>query len=46
VTRGERAKANWARMRHAGDPADRRRSTHYYVWQKWLLSWPDFELDR
>jgi hypothetical protein len=46
VTRKERAKANWARMRHAGEPADRRRSTHYYVWQKWLLSWPDFELDR
>ncbi len=46
VTRGERARANWARMRHAGDPADRRRTTHYYVWQKWLLSWPDFELDR
>jgi hypothetical protein len=46
VTKGERAKANWARMRHAGDPSDRRRTTHYYVWQKWLLSWPDFELDR
>lgn len=46
VPKRERARAECARMLRAGHAADRRRKSHYYIWQKWLRNWPDFELDR
>jgi hypothetical protein len=38
--------ARWKRMRRAGEPSERRSRSHYEIWQEWLYTWPDFELDR